>query len=145
MIKYKNLIPDLTLDEFFENNKDKVETRAISFYLNPKNQLLVDKRVNPTETHNYTGIFIDFREYDKSVDNIIPYGRICVGSAKMIDAFMGSVPYFSDTIIDNPNTNDIVMLWVRKIADIEKSKMANNGLNFIENFYKFGLFTNETK
>ena len=138
--KYKDLIPNATLDEFFEKNKDKVETRTISYYLNPKNQLDDDTRIKPMEIHEYTGIFIDFREYNEGVDNIIPYGRISGGSALIDEAFIGTLmptPY-KDVV-------NVVMLWIRKISDIEKIKMSNNGLNFTENFYKVGIFTNELK
>lgn len=208
--KYKDLIPNATLDEFFEKNKDKIETRTISYYLNPKNTHYDYTKGNPREivyykpsvgdvvklksggpdmtvksissdenflnvvyfndgkiidyklsirclsvvsslydlelttinmeTHDYTGIFIDFREYNKDNDNIIPYGRILEGNNTLLESFEGSTkptPY--------KNSDDVVMMWIRKISDIEKTKMANNGLNFTENFYKVGIFTNELK
>jgi uncharacterized protein YodC (DUF2158 family) len=207
---YKDLIPNITLDEFFENNKGKVETRTISYYLNPKNthfdptkgdlkeiihykpsvgdivrlksggpdmtvrsilsdgnylivlyfdgNKIIDYKFNirclnvvssindiesdkvQMETHDYTGIFINFRKYDKEKDNIIPYGRISEGSATLLDTLMGTTkptPY--------KDADDVVMMWIRKISDIEKTNMANNGLNFTENFYKVGIFTNELK
>lgn len=134
-IKYRDLIPNLTLDDFFESNKDKVETRAISFYLNPKNKLDDDTRIKPMQTHDYTGIFVDFRAYNKDIDNIIPYGGICMGSKQLHDAFI-------ELHLDS-NDGDYISLWIRKISDFEITKMANNGLSFVENYYKVGAFTNE--
>jgi hypothetical protein len=139
--KYKDVITNVTLDDFFNSFKDKIETRTIQWYLNSHNLSDDDKRVKPIESHDYTGIFIDIREYNKDVDNILPYGIITEGNTSLIDAFNNR----TDTRCKSESEPDIVMVWVRKITDIERSRMANNGLIFTENWYKVGFFTNETE